>query len=622
MNNRSLTRKILYILLIVGLLLPLFYLGRPPIGGSGKIAELRSRYAIGQADLGKLDPTSESMKLATLGMRGIASTILWLRADYFKEEKYFDRFSATLNQIALLQPHFISVWQHQAHNLSYNVSPEFEDYRQRYEWVKKGIDYLVKGTKFNTRKPILQYELGHYVGNKLGKADEKLQYRDLFRNDKEFHKYFVEEGLNAVSDDSLGPDRKPDNWLVGKQWFEEAYKLVQEGIPIKKSAHLLYSYAPLWQMYHGEAIEDEGVLDERAKFVWEKAGREWKEFGNRELGGTGSVAVTLRSLEIAKQSLIELKEKFAELTQSVRDKVVASKKTKVPEAKLAAFEKADADRSVQEQMTASEVAMAIEPTYQELASELPREQRVEALEMATDLRGAEEYYRTTNSLRDQVNYSYWEVRALAEQQQMMVDARRLMFEANQLIDVADIKGSVEKFEGSFVRWDKVFRYYPVVMTEDVGGEVLKAIERYKKLADEELDDRFVLFEFMKFRRAYDADYLDFNVEQTLSNWKSAALDLGTPEDFFSTDLSEAYRKAGDKQTQPAGEPSPGETKPTEPASEGAMPKDAPAPSDPQQPGDSKSEPSKPEGQPGKPEGQVGGQSPSGNRPPTLENPGR
>ncbi|MEY2613125.1 MAG: hypothetical protein RL069_1937, partial [Planctomycetota bacterium] len=188
---------------------------------------------------------------------------------------------------------------------------------------------------------------------------------------------------------------------------------------------------------------------------------------------------------------------------------------------------------------------------------------------------------------------------------MMVDARRLMFEANQLIDVADIKGSVEKFEGSFVRWDKVFRYYPVVMTEDVGGDVLKAIERYKKLSDEELDDRFVLFEFMKFRRAYDADYLDFNVEQTLSNWKSAALDLGTPEDFFSTDLSEAYRKAGDKQTQPAGEPSPGETKPAEPASEGAMPKDASAPSDPQQPGDSKSEP-----------------SPSGNRPPTLENPGR
>ena len=304
MNNRSLTRKIIYILAIVALLLPLFYLGKPPTKGSGKIAEMRSRYMIGQADLGKLDPTSESMKLATLGMRGVAASILWLRADYYKEEKYFDRFSATLNQIALLQPHMISVWQHQAHNLSYNISPEFEDYRQRYEWVKKGIDYLVKGTKFNTRKPILQYDLGHYVGNKIGKADEKLQYRDLFRNDNEFHKYFVSQGLNALDEDALGPDRKPDHWLVGKQWFEKAYALVGAGIPIKKSPHLLYSYAPLWQMYHGEAIEDEGILDERAKYVWERASREWKDFGNREIAAPPYVAVTLRSLDTARKNQI------------------------------------------------------------------------------------------------------------------------------------------------------------------------------------------------------------------------------------------------------------------------------------------------------------------------------
>lgn len=69
MNNRSLGRKIVYILAIVALLLPLYYLGRPASKGEGKITEMRSRYRIGQADLGKLDPTSESMRLATLGMR-------------------------------------------------------------------------------------------------------------------------------------------------------------------------------------------------------------------------------------------------------------------------------------------------------------------------------------------------------------------------------------------------------------------------------------------------------------------------------------------------------------------------------------------------------------------------
>lgn len=596
MNNRSLTRKIIYISMMVALLIPLFFLGKPPTKGSGQIAELRSRYSMGQADLGKLDPASESMKLATVGMRGIAATILWMQADHFKEEKYFDRFSATLNQIALLQPHMISVWQHQAHNLSYNVSPEFEDYRQRYEWVKKGIDYLVKGTKFNTRKPILQYDLGQYLGAKMGKADEKLQYRELFRNDDEFHKYFVEQGLNAKSDDALGPDRKPDNWLVGKQWFEQAYQLVSAGVPIKKSPHLLFSYGPLWQMYHGEAIEDEGILDERAKFVWERASREWKDFGNRELATTGYVPVTLRSIETARKNVDELKQKFAELTAPVRDKVIAAKKERATIAnprKAEAFAKSADAQTNEERMWASEFAMAIEPNYQELASELPRSDQIKALELASQLRSSEEYSRSTSSLREQVNYSYWETRALAEQQQMMVDARRLIFEGNKLIDVADIKGAVEKYEEAFVRWDKVFRYYPVIMTEDVGGDVLKAINRYKKLIDEDIDEKFVLYEFMQFRRGYDADYLDFNVEKTLSDWGARATTLGSPEDFFNTPLAKAYGISSD----PPVTPSPGDNSKPEPS---------PAPNKPITPRDLVPE------VPALPKSQL---------PPTLENPG-
>ncbi len=547
MNNRSLGRKITYILMIVGLLLPLYYLGRPASKGSGKITELRSRYRMGQADLGKLDPTSESMRLATLGMRGIASTILWIRADYYKEEKYFDRFSATLNQIALLQPHFISVWQHQAHNLSYNVSPEFEDYRQRYEWVKKGIDYLVKGTSYNSQKPILQYDLGHYLGNKLGKADEKRQYRDLFRNDNEFHQYFVDKGLNAVGDDAMGPDRKPDNWLVGKLWFETAYQLVAAGAGIKKSAHLLYSYSPLWQMYHGEAIEDEGVLDERARFVWERAGREWKDFGNRELTGTTTVAVILRSLDVARDEVEKLRSRFVELTGDAAKLAEDVKKQKIPEAKMAAYLKPSEQRSLTENREANEVAMLIQPTYQEIAGQLPRAKQIEALEIAEQLGAAEDYLKNTQSLRDQVNYSYWEVRAAAEQQQTMVDARRLMFEANQLIDLADIKGAVEKYEDAWVRWNMVFRYYPAIMTEEVGEEVLKSINRYKKLIDADLDESFVLWEFMNFRRSYDADYLDFDVERTLSLWNEYALKLGTPEDFFNSPMAKTlgFKDSGD-----------------------------------------------------------------------------
>jgi hypothetical protein len=176
---------------------------------------------------------------------------------------------------------------------------------------------------------------------------------------------------------------------------------------------------------------------------------------------------------------------------------------------------------------------------------------------------------------------------------MMVDARRLIFEGNKLIDVADIKGAVEKYEEAFVRWDKVFRYYPVIMTEDVGGDVLKAINRYKKLIDEDIDEKFVLYEFMQFRRGYDADYLDFNVEKTLSDWGARATTLGSPEDFFNTPLAKAYGISSD----PPVTPSPGDNSKPEPS---------PAPKKPITPRDLVPQ------VPALPKSQL---------PPTLENPG-
>ncbi len=132
-------------------------------------------YELGQADLGAIDPASESMRLATLGLRGVAVSILCQRAEYYKREQFWDNYSATLNQITRLEPHFVKVWDFLSWNLSYNISVEFDDFSQRYAWVKKGIDYLLVGTKYNRRKTDLPYELGWKFGNKFGVSDEKVQ---------------------------------------------------------------------------------------------------------------------------------------------------------------------------------------------------------------------------------------------------------------------------------------------------------------------------------------------------------------------------------------------------------------------------------------------------------------
>ena len=221
-NNRSFARKVIYGLIMAVLLVPLYLISRPSVRGKdglsegGTLAQLRSRYELSQADLGEIDPASESMKLATLGMRGVAANLLWERANRYKRDGDWDNLTATLNQISKLQPNFLSVWQYQGWNLSYNVSVEFDDYRTRYQWVKKGIRYLRDGIRYNSQEPILPWEIGWTMGHKIGKADEYVQYRRLYRQDRDFHE---ELGESINMDNTRGPDNRPDNWKSGREWL-------------------------------------------------------------------------------------------------------------------------------------------------------------------------------------------------------------------------------------------------------------------------------------------------------------------------------------------------------------------------------------------------------------------
>ena len=114
-----------------------------------------NNYHLSQAQLGEIDPGSVTIKLATLGMRGVAANILWEKATDYKMRKDWTNFGATLNQITKVQPNFINVWTNQAWNLSYNVSVEFDDYRERYRWVIKGFKFLDEGIKYNEDQPRL-----------------------------------------------------------------------------------------------------------------------------------------------------------------------------------------------------------------------------------------------------------------------------------------------------------------------------------------------------------------------------------------------------------------------------------------------------------------------------------
>ena len=227
---------------------------------------MRSTYGLSQAELGQIDPASETMKMATLGLRGVATNLLWTKANGYKRTESWDKLSATLNQIAKLQPNYITVWEFQAHNLSYNVSAEFDNYRHRFHWVKKGIEFLIEGTQYNQRNPRLIWNLGWFTGQKIGRADEHVQFRRLFRTDTEFHDAMVDH-INI--DKARGPDGYPDNWLAANLWYLKSQAVVDEGIPVtwlridpddegltdkRRSPVVFYADPPMALIDHAEAI--------------------------------------------------------------------------------------------------------------------------------------------------------------------------------------------------------------------------------------------------------------------------------------------------------------------------------------------------------------------------------
>ena len=119
-ERSSFYRKVMYGGIIVLLLFPLAWLSMPATvtEAGGKLAQMRSEHRLSQRISARSIPASETIKLATLGLRGVAVNLLWEKANYYKKTEDWTNLTATLEQLAKLQPNFITFWKFQAWNLT------------------------------------------------------------------------------------------------------------------------------------------------------------------------------------------------------------------------------------------------------------------------------------------------------------------------------------------------------------------------------------------------------------------------------------------------------------------------------------------------------------------------
>ena len=581
MNSQILVRRLIYIAAMVLLLFPIYMLGHPSVRNSagteltpgGALASIRSQYELGQADLGAIDPASESMRLATLGMRGVAVSILWQRAEYYKREQFWDNYSATLNQITRLEPHFVKVWDFLSWNLSYNISVEFDDYRQRYAWVKKGIDYLLVGTKYNRKKTDLPYELGWKFGNKFGVSDEKVQFRQLYRMDDDWHNELREKDMDVKQPDALGPDQRPDSWLTGRLYYERCYSMVNGGAQPHKSATNFYRMGPMWLINYAAMIATEGHLGQSSKFAWVRAADSWVNFGNIIMRSTWGEDLKMNDIDVANKQLADAKAAFYEYCKETNEAMRADRMETLTDEEKAVLKVPDLQRTSDEVFLAMGAEQKLLVPYRDVAARMPADKQFKANELAIRVDKAQEFVQHIEVYRNQVNFQYWDMRCKAEQTEPALNARADLYAASQALQRGELDAAMAKYQSAFKSWNDLFNRFPSMMTDESAEEVQKAIKRYRQISDEALGSDFVLNDFIKFREEYESANADPRLQQVLADWNKVdrgayfkrvselkAAQAAAQAAAAAAEVPPESQPATDKPT----ETKPAETKPVEP----------------------------------------------------------
>lgn len=484
-HSRPFRNKMIYLGCIIVLIFPIYWLSQPASENSvGGYLEHQRNQAVDIKDLGEINMAAETMRLGTFGLDGIAQMLLWQKADEYKKKKEWTKLAATLNQLIVLNPHLETVWRFQGWNLAYNISVEHDNYQDRYFWVKKGIDFLERGTMYNPLSIRVTWDVGWTTSQKISKSDERVYFRQLYKNDPD------------VQDIPGAKQSTRDSWLVGKWWYKVTESLhVDKGVDLETiSPTLFFSYAPLAQGYYADNLEREGNFiyanspsgnaggsSEGAQTAWNQFNAEWLDFGRLSLNSAFGEPMKLIEQE-EMEALAEAKRKELDaLSPGKYEHLVNIKRARLTQEERNALNIPMEMRSADVQNIASEAEEKIKVSNEEWAQNLPMEKRKRGLELAKQLDTASNQAKLVRRYRLIVNYQYWYLRGELEKLPSIIEARKLVYEADKLFENNELRQAVANYDQAFKLWNDVIHSeerFKDILNEDLFGSDLR--EMYDK----------------------------------------------------------------------------------------------------------------------------------------------
>ncbi|HYW80094.1 MAG TPA: hypothetical protein VE890_10985, partial [Thermoguttaceae bacterium] len=297
---------------------------------------------------------------------------------------------------------------------------------------------------------------------------------------------------------AVGEDR--DNWLVGKQWFKRAEELIETtGVPMTgKSPLMLYSDAPMCQIYYAESLEKDGRFGEEAKVQWIKASKEWSDYGDREIATSYEDVpfVRLNDLERVQEEAEGVLKELEPLLATKHDQIEQEKRAELTDEQRQVLEIPSSERTAEQQRLAEAAEKQIEVTHKEVAQRLEGADRTKAIALIKQLAEKQRLAKVVDRYRYPVNFDYWLYRTTVEQDDLTLAARELIHDGGKAFADGDLEPARKLYDEGLQAWRKVLDKYPRVATEPIErSELTDVIDVYRRLLelrDEEFPDPFIL----------------------------------------------------------------------------------------------------------------------------------
>jgi hypothetical protein len=142
------------------------------------------RLVPGRPALELADLPGQAITLILGGFRGPYVVWLWVRAEEEKQRKIHFDLLDRYAKIAALQADYPQVWTYNVWNIVWNETVQWQSRERKYEWIRRGIEFLTEGCRKNPHSAVILESMGWIYSQKLGLSQEAPFYRQRVREDE------------------------------------------------------------------------------------------------------------------------------------------------------------------------------------------------------------------------------------------------------------------------------------------------------------------------------------------------------------------------------------------------------------------------------------------------------